>query len=372
MEEQMNKQEPQTPNPQEQPSEPGGASSVPTLAAWKAAVQAAWRRLDGRNSVRQQHRDGSAISSTRWQTRLTQPLGRVPPRWRRWLVILASVLILSLCVLLFELRPAAAPPTPQQTMPGVWSFSVNSRPTLVFRHFIGNVHIVGGAAGQVTITENRNGYTDAIQIHYLQQGDAITVTSDIESDLASDTWVDFVVRVPGQAGLSASLTNGGTLEADGLNGQIALSNTNGSIWATNLSGSIVLTTQSGSINTKHTNGQLRMTTQNGTITSSNTLLSGHSWVQAESGTINFHGSLDRSGSARFQDSNGELSLTLPQSSAFRLDAHTASGAINSSFPGITVRHVGGGSQARATVGKPPLAQLTIQTTSGPILLQQGE
>jgi hypothetical protein len=281
------------------------------------------------------------------------------------------VLILSLCVLLFERKPAAAPPAPRQTAPGVWSFAVASQPTLVFRHSIGNVHIVSGAAGQVTITEDRNGYTDAIQIHYAQQGDAITITSDIESDLAYGTWVDFLVRVPGQAGLSASLANGGTLEADNLSGQIALSNTNGSIWATNLSGAIALTTQSGSINTRHVSGQLTMTTQNGTITTSATQLSGHSRVQAETGTINFHGSLDRSGSAQFQDSNGEISLTLPQNSAFRLDARTVSGGINTNFPGVAVRHTGSGSQARAVIGQPPLAQLTIQTTSGPILLQQG-
>jgi hypothetical protein len=304
--------------------------------------------------------------SPRWQ-----PMRHISPRWRRRGPLILAVLLLSFCVFFALRKPVSAPPAPRQTAPGVWNFLVNSRPTLVFRHAIGNVHILGGDDGQVSITENRNGYPDAIQIHYTQQGDAITVTSDIESDLASDTWVDFTVQVPRQAGLRASLTNGGTLEADGLSGQIALSNTNGSIWATNLSGPVALTTQSGSINTKHVSGQLTMTTQNGTITTSATQLSGHSRVQAETGTINFHGSLDRRGSAQFQDSNGEVSLTLPQSSAFRLDARTASGAINASFPGVTVRHTGGGSQAHATIGQPPQAQLTIYTTSGPILLQQG-
>lgn len=307
----------------------------------------------------------------RWQARLRQPLRRVPPRWRLWLVALASVLILVLCVLLFERRSATAPSGPQQTSPGVWSFAVASQPTLVFRHSIGNVQIVGGPAGQVSITENRNGYTDAIQIHYAQQGDRITVTSDIESDLADGTWVDFVVHVPGQAGLNASLTNGGTLVADGLSGQIALSNTNGSIWATNLSGTIALTTQSGSINTKGVSGQLTMITQNGTITSSTTTLSGQSRVQAESGTINFHGSLAPGSGDQFLNSNGQVSLTLPQNSAFRLDARSASGSINAGFPGISVRHTSSGNQARASIGHPPLAQLIIQTTSGPIMLQPG-
>ncbi|GEM_PF-2508715 len=377
----MSEQEPFAPDSERPPSEQGADHNAPVMAAWKTAVQAARRRVDGCKArlarllgsagiLASRSGESAEGHSARWQDRLGQPMRRVPTRWRIWLVALASVLILSLCVLFFERKPAVAPPAPRQTAPGVWRFAVGSRPTLVFRHSIGNVHIVSGAAGQVTITEDRNGYTDAIQIHYAQQGDAITVTSDIESDLADGTWVDFVVQVPGQAGLSASLANGGTLEADHLSGQIALSNTNGSIWATNLSGTIALTTQSGSINTKHVSGQLTMTTQNGTITTSDTQLSGHSRVQAETGTINFHGSLDHSASAQFQDTNGEISLTLPQNSAFRLDARTVSGGINTNFPNIAIRHTTSGSQARASIGKPPLALLTIQTTTGPILLQQ--
>jgi len=249
-------------------------------------------------------------------------------------------------------------------------FFTGNQPALIFAHSIGTVHIHGGADGQVSIKENRNGFPDAIHIHYAQDGDTVRITSDIEGDLSSDTWVDFDVSVPRQANLSTSLPNGGTLEADNLSGQIALSNTNGSIWATNDSGAIAMQTESGSITLIHCRAQMELTTQNGTITTSDGQMSGHSLVQAKTGTIDFHGVLERSASARFTNSNGQVSLNLPRGSALHVQVRTGGGAVNSDFPGITIHPRQGGTEADGNVGAPPRAQLTIQTTSGPVLLHQ--
>ena len=78
-------------------------------------------------------------------------------------------------------------------------------PTLIFAHNIGNVHIHSGADGQVSIREDRNGFPDAIHISYTQAGGTIHITSDIDNDLTSDTWVDFDVGVPRLMGFSAAL-----------------------------------------------------------------------------------------------------------------------------------------------------------------------
>jgi hypothetical protein len=355
-EREMNHQEPPDPNPAEQ--QPNSGQINPNSDEQRPRVTRPLR--------------GGPHEQARWRATLSQSMQRLPPRWRKpWLWAVAGALLVLCIALFFGTRSPSAPPTgPRQTAPGTLSFSVGSRPALVFAHSIGNVHIRSGPDGQVSITENRNGFTDAIHIRYQQNGDTIHVTSDIESDLASDTWVDFDVRVPRQAGLSAALQNGGTLEADGLSGQIALSNTNGSIWATNDSGSISARTQSGSINLKGVSGQVTLATQNGTITTSNTQIGGRSTVQAETGTINFHGSLARDASALFKDTNGQVSLNLPRSSAFQVHARTGGGAVNTDFPGITIRPAAGGNEASGVVGKPPRAQLTIQTTSGPVLLHQ--
>jgi hypothetical protein len=305
-----------------------------------------------------------------WTAMLPNALMRLPDRWRGpRLWIIGSMLLLALLALVVR-ATLTRPATPQQTAPDTTTFFIGNRPTLVFAHEIGSVHISSGSDGQVSIRVSKNGITSAIAVHYSQHGDTIVATVDIESGLYLDTWVDFDVSVPRQAGLSLSVATG-TLVVDDLGGDIALSNTNGSIWATNLSGSVALKTQSGSINTDNVSGQVKVTTQNGTITSTNTHLTGHSTMQAESGTINFHGSLDRSGSYQFGDTNGAVGLTLPRDAAYSVAARTTSGSINTDFPGVTVYHQGAGTVARGNVGDLPRARLLIQTTSGSIDLHQG-
>lgn len=259
---------------------------------------------------------------------------------------------------------------PEQIAPDTRRFFVANQPTLVFDHFIGNVRITPGPDNQVSIKEQRNGETDAIQIRYTQRGDTIVVTVDIPGGLLVDTWVDFDVNVPGGAGLSTKVATG-TLEATGLSGGIALSDTNGSVWATNLRGSINLKTQSGSINLKEVTGQVTAVTQNGTITTTATHLSGHSLMQAANGTINFHGTLSHTGRYLFLNSNGMVGLSLPSDSAFVLKAYTMTGSISTDFPEVTVYREGGWSEARGTVGAAPQAQLTIETTGGSIGLNHG-
>lgn len=297
-----------------------------------------------------------------------------PPAWskpRPW--VIAVGVMLGLLLLFYLVRPTAQPPPPQ-TDPNTRTFYLHgflgSSPTLVFAHAIGNVHIHGGADGQVSIREDRNGFPDAIHIRYDQAGAVIHITSDIDNDLVSDTWVDFDVSVPRLAGFSAALLNGGTLEATNLSGQIALSNTNGSVWATNDSGALSVRTESGSINVSQFRGQMKLSTQNGTITTGDVHMRGRSSVQAETGTINFHGALERDANALFTDTNGQVSLHLPSHSAFQVQVQTQGGAVNSDFPNIAIRPQPPGVEAEGSVGTPPRARLIIQTTTGPVLLNQ--
>ncbi len=323
-----------------------------------------------------QHPEPNAGQPPRWQSRLAQAWRRIPETWRkRWHWGVIAVLLVCLALVLLGKRSEPAP-VARRIAPDTMSFPVASQPDLIFAHSIGNVHITRGADGQVLIKEMKNGFTDAIQIHYQQQGDKITTTADIQSGLMQDTWVDFDVSIPNQDGALVTLQNGGTLEADGLSGPMTLSNTNGSIWATNLNGAITLESDSGSLNASHVTGPMMVSTQNGTITTSDVHLQGRSSVQAESGTINFHGSLDAKGSYLFENGNGAVGLTLSRGAAFHVDARTTSGAINLNYPGIVVQHrdssgAGIHSEALGDVGKPPLAELTIQTSSGPITLSGG-
>lgn len=304
------------------------------------------------------------------QNRFSPLLTRLSGNWRSWRWLLVGVLLLGLLAAFLALRPGS-PAAPRRLSADTMSFPVGGQPTLIFTHSIGNVHITRGTDNQVLIKEKRNGFTDAIQVQYQQNGDSITTRADIQNGLMEDTWVDFDISVPSHAGVIAILKNGGTLVADGLTGQITLGNTNGSIWATNLTGPVNLKTESGSINLKHVNGPMTLITQNGTITTSDVHAKGNSLVQAESGTINFHGSLDPQGNYLFKNGNGAIGLTLLPGTAFHVQAKTAGGAIASDFPAIKVQNSNGNSEAQGNVGKPPLARLTIQTTSGQINLFRG-
>jgi hypothetical protein len=302
-----------------------------------------------------------------WLSRVSQLATRHPLTGRK---VAAVAVIVGVLAFLFGLRSPSPPSGALQTAPDTRQFSLSNRPTLIFDHLIGNVNVTPGPSGQVSIKEKKNGETDSIVIHYAQHGDTITVTVDIPGGLMTDTWADFDVTVPEHAGLTAAVATG-TLEATHLSGEITLSNTNGAIWATNLAGSIGLKTQSGSINLTNVNGQVVAATQNGTITATATHLQGRSSIQAESGTIDFHGTLSRTGSYLFHNSNGAVGLTLPPSSAFVVAARTSSGSINSDFRGVAVSHENGYSEARGTVGAAAHAHLTIQTAGGSIDLHQG-
>jgi hypothetical protein len=292
----------------------------------------------------------------------------VPPAWRRpRRLMLVGGLLLVAIALIIGTWPAA---TTRHPAPGTTVFQVDHQVVLRFVHSAGSVHVSAGPDGQVSITEHRNGITDAIHTSYRQQGDAITVTVSIAGGLGLATWVDFAVAVPQNTSASVAVA-AGTLAATGVTGNLVLQDTNGSIWATNVSGAIALRTVSGSINARQVNGQVSAVTDNGTITTISTRLRGHSLVRAQSGTINFHGSLNPGCHAVFRDTNGAIGVTLPSGSSLLVDARTALGSISSEFASVHVVPDSKGRVANGRVGRGALAQLSIRTMGGSIDLGQG-
>lgn len=291
---------------------------------------------------------------------------RIPPAWRtpRQLIIM-GVLVLVI-VLIIVTRATAFQSHPA---PGTTAFQVGSRVALRFVHSTGSVHLRPGPDGQVTIKENRSGITDAIQTSYQQQGDAITVNVSVESGLMLATWVDFDVAVPQNISTNVAVA-AGTLEASGLNGNLALQDTNGSIGVANVGGAIALQTTSGAISASQVNGQVSAITDNGTITTSATHLGGHSLVQAQNGTINFHGSLDPGSQTVVRNTNGAIAVTLPKSSSVVVDAQTPHGSINSEFSSVRTGLNADGQVADGRIGRSAPARLRMQTMGGSISLNR--
>ncbi len=90
------------------------------------------------------------------------------------------------------------------------------------------------------------------------------------------------------------------------------------------------------------------------------------------GDIKFNGTFGTSGTNQFQTSNGDISITVPSSSVFNVDASTSSGSINSAFSNLNIQDNGSGGQTmNGTVGgnsKGPVPNVIIHTDNGTISL----
>jgi Putative adhesin len=311
----------------------------------------------------------AAMRSKASSSSLAALAAHIPPAWRRpgRLILAGAVLLAIALIVVTRPAPTTAPRYPAGTR--VFQISGN-RVVLRFVHSAGSVHMSAGPDGQVSIKENRNGLIQAIHTSYRQSGNVVTVTVSIENGLPTATWVDFDVAVPRDTSAKVAVA-AGTLEAAGVTGNFVLQDTNGSIWASNVTGAIALQTTSGSINTSQVNGQVSAITENGTITAISTRLRGHSLVQARSGTISFHGSLDSGCHAVFENTNGAIGVTLPRSSSVLVDARTPDGSINSEFSSVHVASDAKGRVASGRVGRDAPARLSIQTKSGAIDLNHG-
>jgi len=281
-------------------------------------------------------------------------------------LVLAGAVLLVVILLIVTAGPTIQP----HPAPGTTVFPIGQQVALRFVHSTGSVHVRAGPAGQVSITEHRNGITEAIHTRYQQQGDVITVAVSIAPGLMTATWVDFEVAVP--PGTSASLhATAGTLKVTGLDGDLVLQDAGGSIWVAHVSGAVALRTKSGSINTSQVSGQVRAITDNGTITTISTRLRGRSLLRARDGTINFHGSLDPGCHALFGNIDGAIGITLPRGSSVLVQARTAGGSINSEFSSVHVVSNLKGKVANGRVGRDARAHLAIQTRGGSIDLNHG-
>jgi hypothetical protein len=70
------------------------------------------------------------------------------------------------------------------------------------------------------------------------------------------------------------------------------------------------------------------------------------------GSINFNGTFGTTGTYQFQTSNGDISITVPSSSVFHVEASTSSGTINSDFPSLNIQgNQSGGQNVNGTVGE---------------------
>jgi hypothetical protein len=203
----------------------------------------------------------------------------------------------------------------------------------------GSVTVNRGSANRIIVQATKfagfGGNLNNIQINYSQSGNMLTVatTSSGTFNFFNATSVDFVITVPNAADLKIQ-TNAGSINVNGVNGNMSLVSNAGSIGATQSS------------------------------------LSGSSTFKTNAGSINFNGSIGTSGTYDFETNAGSIDMTLTGSPSFHLNASTDVGSISTSFP-VTVNRNTTGATANGDVGATPQATLKLTTNAGSITLNKG-
>lgn len=311
-----------------------------------------------------------------WQP-MPAPIMARPPQTGRspWFWMGVSVVILV--VIFGGLASASALLT--HTITQTKTFNVGSRPGLVLTNNSGDVHIVSGPAGQITVVARQRvfiGSNDPLPVQYTLDsvGDTLTVSADNTATFvvfSGSSGIDFDVTVPSQTILNVQ-TSSGDITAQGVTGKMFLTTSSGDITTNGGSGQITLGTDSGDIHASNISGQMTLTTSSGSITATNASASGASIFQTDSGDIHFSGSLADTGTDRLKADSGSITLTLSNDTAFQVQASTDSGNIHSEFAGVNVsRGDSSGASAIGRVGSgSSFAQVTIQTDSGDINLHR--
>ncbi len=342
----MSNQEMQFADPDWKPSQPLGANN-------NQQEQEVYTPQPINNENREQNKWGSAPSSIPQQevgyTGLRPYAGQIPGQMqggnyrqrsysRRgrgpWFWIILAFVIFSLIGGGSRFSHSFGPgdgPVPfnqSQAMGQPIDYSVNGQATVTINDLNANVTVIEGQPNQVIIQPvNGNsfpGNPNDIQQNISQTGNAIN--ADIPNSQ------DLLVTVP---------------------------------TGTNLS----LNTGSGTINIKGVAAQMNLVTNDGTINASNDTLSGSSSLTTNSGDINFDGTISAGGNYQFITTSGTVTVALPTSPAFHVDATTNSGSIN--IPGV--QNNNSSTHATANVGKDSQSQgtnVTMKSDSGDMNLNQ--
>ncbi len=291
----------------------------------------------------------------------------------RKMLLLTSLIIaglaLSACGAAIHINPFTAEETVTQ------SFTSAAPPRLVVEMFNGSVDVVAGTDNtvRVDVTKRGGGISQAaaeddlknVAVTMTQDGTTIRVTAK-----RSDQPVDI-----GNSGASAKLRvpDGALLELRTSNGPITLSGplgdataqtSNGPINARGSRGQLDLNTSNGPVTINGGSGLLSVETSNGPITIDTETATVS--ARTSNGPVTFTGSL--TGRNDLRTSNGSLSVTLPATATFAVNASTSNGKISSDFPITSADR--GEDYVRGTVGSDPGTTLELETSNGPISLRQ--
>lgn len=217
-------------------------------------------------------------------------------------------------------------------------FSVSGHPRIVVNNEVGTVHVnAGNDAKRVTIqaahhTRRFLKKGKASWVSYEQSGDGNEISAEVEQLFVPGTnlpqSIDFDLKVPGIADLELR-TGIGDIRVTGISGQLCLKSDTGSIYV-----------RSG-------------------------LLTGNSVLKSSLGSINFHEAIDPFGTYQFETETGSVNVTLPDDTAFELDASAKLGSVTTVVPGMKMAYRTN-NEVHGDAGPLPRASMRLRSSIGSV------
>jgi DUF4097 and DUF4098 domain-containing protein YvlB len=169
---------------------------------------------------------------------------------------------------------------------------------------------------------------------------------------------------------------GGDVEAGSISDNVTVTNARGLVTASTVSGSIIVrradegvraTAVSGRVDISDAKGRIEASSVSDSISLSNVDSRGVV-ATCVSGSVRFGGTLSGDGVYNFGSHSGDVILTLPTDSSFRLTARSNSGSINTDFP-CQLSSSTSSKEIRCTVGKGG-AEIRASSFSGSVQIRK--
>lgn len=226
------------------------------------------------------------------------------------------------------------------------TFAVTGAPTLNVHNIAGQVQVVGGDDGQVTVDITRSARDDsdsaaqraldAITVDIRQAGDTITVNTTFprRGGFGSDRRVDLTITVPRTVDVTADVT-------------------------------------AGNASVQDVTGRLRLTVTAGEAKLQAVTLKDGSFLHVTTGRASVAGTLQPGASLDVRVTTGQVELRLPADTAARLDARITLGDITVDGWDVTTSRQGvSGRQATGDLGANPVGTITIRVETGGITIER--
>lgn len=260
------------------------------------------------------------------------------------------------------------------------SFKVGKSPKVIVDINNGAIEIDATSAADVEarITKEGRGKTDelakealkSLEVKMTQDGDTVQIQEVKKQGQLSRDYsasASATLKVPAGTTLHLNTVNGsvtinsgsGKIHVQTVNGEVRASQAKGALELRSTNGKIVVKEATGSIDLKTLNGEIEIHGENSVVTAETT-----------NGAVRFEGSLAK-GDHTFRTTNGEIAITLPAGSSFRLEADTTHGKIKNEFSpdGAPEKNK---TQLRSTIGQNPVVIIRLHTTNGSISVRRQE